>query len=148
MTKQENCPDCGVGTGKPHRNECDVERCSICGHQRITCGCERHDPGKSVWTGEWPTNRKVPPFMAEAIHEVSHMIQTRINIPPTIELELEDDNALVWKTDGLVEEASKCLLQLSRSECETFGLPLGSTYADTAEIIKSKVGGKDSAAVE
>ena len=54
MTYQQTCPDCGVGIGRPHRNECDVERCSVCSHQRITCGCEGHDPNRSVWTGEWP----------------------------------------------------------------------------------------------
>ncbi len=60
MTSRETCPDCGVGIGMPHVNECDVERCSICGHQRITCDCDGHDLVKSVWTGEWPTETKHP----------------------------------------------------------------------------------------
>lgn len=54
MTTKDKCPDCGVAAGQQHQNECDVERCSVCGGQRITCGCEGHDPAESVWSGEWP----------------------------------------------------------------------------------------------
>lgn len=48
------CPDCGTPIGQPHKPSCDVERCSVCGTQRISCGCDGHEPAKSVWTGEWP----------------------------------------------------------------------------------------------
>lgn len=50
-----NCPECNVKTGRPHKAECDVERCSACGRQRISCGCGgAHDSLFSRWTGFWP----------------------------------------------------------------------------------------------
>lgn len=51
----EFCPDCGVEAGRLHQKGCDVERCLICGHQFLSCGCI-HLPSdeRDKWSGEWP----------------------------------------------------------------------------------------------
>lgn len=62
MTKQidgkviviEVCPDCAVEPGQCHVNGCDVERCSVCGSQKLSCDCEGHDKRFARWSGFWP----------------------------------------------------------------------------------------------
>ena len=50
----DNCPDCGTKPGEWHRQNCDVERCSVCGGQKLSCDCAGHDALFSRWTGIWP----------------------------------------------------------------------------------------------
>lgn len=54
MKELTDCPDCGVKPGKPHKLNCDVERCSVCGRQRLFDNCKGHDRAFARWTGIWP----------------------------------------------------------------------------------------------
>lgn len=48
------CPECKAGPGKLHKRGCDVERCTMCGCQRIGCDCKSGGFPRLPWTGEWP----------------------------------------------------------------------------------------------
>ncbi len=54
-----NCHDCGVKPGEIHKENCDVERCSVCGGQRLADDCEGHDKSFARWTGIWPGEAEV-----------------------------------------------------------------------------------------
>ena len=52
----DNCPDCGVSAGSIHLESCDIEHCSNCGLQRISCNCptKLHDKSFAYWSGLYP----------------------------------------------------------------------------------------------
>lgn len=52
--EMRDCPDCAAKPGQKHQINCDVERCSVCGGQRLQCDCKRHDRAFARWTGFWP----------------------------------------------------------------------------------------------
>jgi len=54
MKGLNNCPDCNTKPGRCHTDGCDVERCSVCGGQRLQCDCTGHDKYFARWVGIWP----------------------------------------------------------------------------------------------
>lgn len=52
--KLENCHDCGAKPGEKHLGNCDVERCSVCGGQKLDCDCKGHNRKFARWTGVCP----------------------------------------------------------------------------------------------
>jgi len=87
MLNSKSCPDCGTGIGIPHMNECDVERCSTCGGQRVSCDCKCHDPQQSLWTGRWPTDTGAQKDNGEALEFITQRIALRPMVNAIIEVE-------------------------------------------------------------
>ena len=61
MGEQEKCPGCQAMPGTKHGLWCDWERCSLCGQQRLGCGCESK---KGRWLGVHPEVRNEARYSA------------------------------------------------------------------------------------
>ncbi len=49
------CHDCRALPGAEHAGGCDVQLCTVCGLQRISCPCGGSPHGwGQVWSGRWP----------------------------------------------------------------------------------------------
>jgi len=55
-----DCHDCGAKPGEEHGDGCDVERCSRCAGQFLSCGCPigGQEPKDAIWTGIWPGEKE------------------------------------------------------------------------------------------
>jgi hypothetical protein len=50
--ERTSCPDCSASPGKYHMKGCDIERCTECEGQRLSCGCTDHgDYQREKWSG-------------------------------------------------------------------------------------------------
>jgi hypothetical protein len=77
------CPDCGALPGAIHGRDCNIERCSVCGDQRVGCGCEGHDPTASAWIGEHPVTGGCPLCALEwAVRNVRMVPETDLRPDP------------------------------------------------------------------
>lgn len=52
MSQPKRCPDCSVAPGSIHQRGCTVERCLLCGEQRLSCDCIYEISGIDVSTME------------------------------------------------------------------------------------------------
>jgi len=78
-----NCHDCGANPGEVHKENCDTERCSVCGDQRLSCDCESHDKVFARWTGIWPGLAEAKFLQMDLNHFFSSGLAKKFFIKPT-----------------------------------------------------------------
>lgn len=88
--KLPKCHDCGAEPGDTHRGSCDVERCSVCGGQRMCCDEEGHDANFARWTGIWPGSAELAFLKQEGLlppsANLNDIYTTKVNGMPLYQL--------------------------------------------------------------
>lgn len=77
--------------------------------------------------------------MAEALTELWASIEHGDKVGTEFTLELEDDNAVIWQTERLLDMADRCDVPLSESSCDVFGIARGSTYKNAAQAVRHRL---------
>jgi len=91
----KNCPDCNTKPGETHRDNCDVERCSVCGGQRLQCDCPNHDPAFSRWSGFWPGSLEADALKIDLNQFCEQGYDKKIFIKPVYNYALDKEE--LWK---------------------------------------------------
>ena len=93
---KEPCYDCGVAPGQRHINGCDIERCTDCEGQRLSCGCPEYgDYQKEINTGvAWERTRLV----AE-----EHNLYCKWDKGEWVKGDQDDDEAMDFVADGILK---------------------------------------------
>ena len=81
--KLDTCPGCKSKAGQQHKLNCDIERCSCCGSQYITCGCENHDGAFARWSGFWPGYLESKELNLDLISFYSMELHKMVFVKPT-----------------------------------------------------------------
>lgn len=128
MNKINNCPHCGTRLGKPHKNDCDVERCSECEGQHLQCNREGHDPPKSACTGEWPRSRPKRQRKHTSISEREALQDWLDDIETDDNADIDDLLGRLWHSTDI----------LPAGYCSQLDLPQGSSYAAASQKIAAE----------
>ena len=122
---QPKCPDCGCQLDHPHFSDCDIERCSVCGGQRLTCGgCLGHDPEASSWTGTWPD----PSPCTVSYHLIEEDTDTRIHRCYGVNGDVGEFATWDEVRDAAVEYLKSCIAGMNSRLLEIDGTSSYSEY--------------------